>query len=217
MFSVTRSFISQLYCSGRRVVSAALIAVAFTLVALNSVHAQTTNSVVQFSSATYQTAESFFFATIIVERTGSLDELVTVDYNMTDGTAVTGVDYIPTPGTLTFFPGEQFASFFVIVFDNSTVDPNRTVNLQLSNPQSFSGTTLGNPSTAVLTIFDDDTVDTGGAGTVQFNLSTYTAYHDEYIIDGRWDEEPEGIQITIIRPSGSYGKIAVDWATSTNG
>jgi hypothetical protein len=63
------------------------------------------------------------------------DQAVTVDFYTLDGTAVAGVDFVPTSGTLTFNPGETSATFTVELL---TFDPGayRYFNVQLSNPSS---------------------------------------------------------------------------------
>jgi hypothetical protein len=91
-------------------------------------------------------------ATIFVTLSDVSDQTVTVNYATSDGTAVAGIDYQATSGTLTFAPGEVSQSFQVTVYSDGLPGPNKTVNLSLSNPQDA---TLGVPSTAVLTIIDD--------------------------------------------------------------
>jgi subtilisin family serine protease len=118
---------------------------------------------VQFDSATYSVSESGI-ATITVTRAGSLAGSATVNYATSNGTALAGTHYTATSGTLTFGPGDESVAFTVSPIDNTVVNANRTVNLTLSNA---TGATLGSPSSAVLTINNDD-----NGGTIAFGAAT---------------------------------------------
>ena len=61
---------------------------------------------VQFSSASYNVAESGGGTVITVTRTGSSVGKVTVDYTTSDGSAMATSDYITTSGTITFGDGD---------------------------------------------------------------------------------------------------------------
>jgi Calx-beta domain len=58
---------------------------------------------------------------------------VTVDFATADGTATAPSDYTGTRGTLTFAPGETAKTVTVQVNGDTTVEPNETFNLNLSN------------------------------------------------------------------------------------
>jgi hypothetical protein len=109
----------------------------------------------QFSAATYSVAENAGFATIGVTRSGDSSGTATVDFVTSDGTAKQASDYILNSGTLSFGPGETSKTFSVLVVNDVYVEPDKTVNLTLSNPTGTG--TLGAPVTAVLTILDNDT------------------------------------------------------------
>jgi hypothetical protein len=92
---------------------------------------------------------------ITVTRTGGSSGAVGVSYATSNGTAIAGSDYTATSGTLNWTNGDNSnKTFSVPVLDDSTYEGNETVNLAISNPTG--GATLGSPSTAVLTILDDD-------------------------------------------------------------
>lgn len=59
-----------------------------------------------------------------------------------------------TSGTATFAAGDDTETFTVPICNDSTFEPDETVNMALSNPTG--GATIGTPATAVLTITDDD-------------------------------------------------------------
>lgn len=114
----------------------------------------------QFSSATYSIGEAGGDAVVTVTRTGGSDGTVTVDYATSDGTAAGGascggsVDYVNASGTLSFANGETSKTFNVTICNDTTDEPDETLNYTLSNPTG--GATLGTPSAAVQTIVDDD-------------------------------------------------------------
>ncbi len=114
-------------------------------------------SAVAFSVASYSLREGEGRATITVRRTGPTDAVVSVDYATADGTAVAGQDYLPATGTLTFDAGVTEQTFEVVVLDNTTAQPDRTVLLSLANPQG--GAVIGRQNTATLTILDDDRIE----------------------------------------------------------
>lgn len=109
----------------------------------------------QFGAVLYTVNEDGGSATISVVRTGGSTGEVTVNYTTSNGTATAGSDYTATSGTLTFADGEVGAKTFTIpILDDTLVEGDETVILYLSNPTG--GATLASPSTAVLTIIDND-------------------------------------------------------------
>ncbi|HYE64248.1 MAG TPA: Calx-beta domain-containing protein, partial [Pyrinomonadaceae bacterium] len=109
----------------------------------------------QFSAAAYNINEGAGLATITVTRVNGSDGEVSVNYATSNGTATAGSDYTATSGTLTFANGEAADKTFTIPITNDSLDEGlETVNLTLSNPAG--GALLGSPSTALLTIIDDD-------------------------------------------------------------
>ena len=91
-------------------------------------------------------------ALINVFRTGLTDTVATVDFVATNGSAVNGLHYFATNGTLMFTNGVTNQTFSVQVIDTSTVQPNKTVSLELFNP---SNSVVTAPSAATLTIRDN--------------------------------------------------------------
>jgi hypothetical protein len=129
-----------------------------------------------FSAATYSHPEVSNLEEIEVTRGGDLSSSVHVDYaTIAGGTATAGADYTTASGTLTFAPGETSKTFMLFFADDQDAEPDETVSLALSNP-SF-GDTLGAHGTAVLTIVDDDalntTITTGPTGPTNDPTPTY--------------------------------------------
>jgi Tol biopolymer transport system component len=109
----------------------------------------------QFAAASIEAPESAGVATVAVTRQGPFCSPASVQYATTDGTATAGVDYAAASGTLTFAAGEGSRTFDVPLLDDGVADPGETIQLTLSNPAG--GPALGHPSTATLTILEDDT------------------------------------------------------------
>jgi hypothetical protein len=129
---------------------------------------------IQFSAADYTVAENAGSITITIQRTSSQGQ-ESIDYTISDGTAVYGVDYYcnNVSGTWTFLDGESEAFLYIDILNNTIPDGDRTVLLSLSNPSG--GYTLGTPSEATLTIIDDEPPPIVGgrpAGTFQFTSNT---------------------------------------------
>ena len=111
----------------------------------------------QFSAGNFNVVEDVAAATITVNRSGNISTAATVDYATSDGTAIQRTDYTLTSGTLRFAAGEASKTFGVLISEDAYVEGNETLNITLTNPTG--GLSLGSPSTAALTIIDDDTTD----------------------------------------------------------
>lgn len=156
----------------------------------------------QFAQATYTVNEGAGTASIAVTRINGSTGAVTVDCStIGGGTATAGSDYTAvTNQTLSWNPGETATKFCTIsILQDTAVEGPETINLQLSNPTG--GAALGTPSTATLSILDDD-----GTGSIQFTSATYTG-----------TEAGGAITITVSRTGGTTGAVTVDYATSTGG
>ena len=73
----------------------------------------------------------------VVTRAGDTGELASstqVDFGTVNGTAVAGVDYQSTTGTLTFAANETTKTISVPIIGNTTVQADRTFTVSLSNP-----------------------------------------------------------------------------------
>ena len=92
-------------------------------------------------------------ALITVRRDGGTSDFnignVYVQASTSDGSGVSGTDYIGVTNTLTFPVGEVLETFTVPIINSPVVESNRTVNLTLSNPTDAA---LGAQPTAILTI-----------------------------------------------------------------
>ena len=88
----------------------------------------------------------------MVNRIGDTSGAASVEYFTSDVTAGERGDCVTAIGTLRFAAGETAKSFAVLINDDSYVEGTETFNVNLSNP---SGASLGAPSIATVTIFDN--------------------------------------------------------------
>jgi uncharacterized delta-60 repeat protein len=162
---------------------------------------QDDDSVVGFSPVNYAINENDpgRQAVITVARAGGTLGTATVDYFTLDSTAVAGVNYVATSGTLVFAPGQSTVNFTVQIQDNSQVDGNLTVDMVLTNGAGF--TQLGS-SLATLTIVDNEF----GPGTISFLTNAFTI-----------SETNSAVTVTIIRTNGAEGLVTADFFTTTSG
>jgi uncharacterized delta-60 repeat protein len=109
------------------------------------------NSGLSFSNATFTVLKSGVAANINVFRTGYTDSVVAVNFLATNGTALAGIQYVATNGTLIFTNGVTNLAFSVPIIDTAAVQPDETVLLELFNPTNGF---LVPPSAATLTIHD---------------------------------------------------------------
>jgi uncharacterized repeat protein (TIGR01451 family) len=109
----------------------------------------------QFSSPSYLVPENGGAVTMTVTRLGNLSQASSIDIVTGGGTASAKTDYTPVSKTLQFAAGDKLKAFTLPVIDNSYVQGSRTVNVSLVNPGN--GAFLGSPSTATVTIVDNDT------------------------------------------------------------
>jgi hypothetical protein len=110
------------------------------------------NSGLSFSSPTYTVLKTGVAATITVLRTDNTNQTSSVNFATANGTAVAGSDYFATNGTLVFASGQTSRTFSVRVINNTVVQPDKTVLLQLSSP--VYGVLMA-PYAATLTIHDN--------------------------------------------------------------
>jgi uncharacterized repeat protein (TIGR01451 family)/uncharacterized delta-60 repeat protein len=162
----------------------------------------------EFVSPSFTAVENGTNTLITVRRTGGTsgpqpDGSTTVAFMTSDGMAVSGVNYVGVTNTLTFPLGETVANVLVTIIDDLQINPDRTVNLALTNPQPVitGGPQLGRQPIATLTILNDD------AG-VSFSSPTYS--RDENASDG-------AATIDIYRFGNTNSTVTVDFATTTNG
>ncbi|XP_014393933.1 PREDICTED: sodium/calcium exchanger 1 isoform X6 [Myotis brandtii] len=166
-----------------------------------------------FEQGTYQCLENCgTVALTIIRRGGDLTNTVFVDFRTEDGTANAGSDYEFTEGTVVFKPGETQKEIRVGIIDDDIFEEDENFLVHLSNVKVSSEASedgileanhvstlacLGSPSTATVTIFDDD-----HAGIFTFEEPVTHV------------SESVGImEVKVLRTSGARGNVIVPYKT----
>ena len=124
----------------------------------------TTPAMTQLSATNYTVAENANFLTVVVNRSGDASAPATVNYATSDAAGLTnctianGVasercDYATTVGTLRFAAGETSKSIIIPIVNDALVEGDESFTVTLIAP---TGTTLGSPQVASITITDND-------------------------------------------------------------
>ncbi len=156
----------------------------------------------RFSNGTYTAGEGSNQATITVQRTGGDDGAVSVQYTTGNGSATAGNDYTTRSGTLNWADNDDGPKTFTVpILEDTADEPNETVNLTLAAPTG--GAALGSPSSAVLTITDNDASGPPPpAGNLRFSVADQNA-----------EESGGDRSVTVQRESGTAGAVSVDYAS----
>ncbi|CAK6435032.1 unnamed protein product [Pipistrellus nathusii] len=166
-----------------------------------------------FEQGTYQCLENCgTVALTIIRRGGDLTNTVFVDFRTEDGTANAGSDYEFTEGTVVFKPGETQKEIRVGIIDDDIFEEDENFLVHLSNVKVSAEASedgileanhvstlacLGSPSTATVTIFDDD-----HAGIFTFEEPVTHV------------SESVGImEVKVLRTSGARGNVIVPYKT----
>jgi Ca2+-binding RTX toxin-like protein len=161
-----------------------------------------TPPVIQFDNSTYSVNENGTAVNAItLTRTGGSNGGISVTLTPSNDTATSPADFTATPIVVNFAEGENSKTVTVPIVDDTAVEGDETVNLTLSN--ATGGAVLGSPTTAVLTIIDNDFAQ---PGTIQFNNANYSVNEDGTAIN----------TITLSRTGGSNGAVGVT-LTPSNG
>ena len=116
-----------------------------------------TQSTFEFSAASYSTEEDARTLNVTVMREGDTSSEAEVTYLASDGSAEQRSDLIPVIGRLTFAPGETSKNFTILLINDTHVEGNESLTLELGN---LIGGAPGDNRTATLTIIDNDTTET---------------------------------------------------------
>ncbi|MBI2441165.1 MAG: right-handed parallel beta-helix repeat-containing protein [Lentisphaerae bacterium] len=109
---------------------------------------------IQFGASSYSVNENGGTVTLRVTREGGSDGPATVAYATAAGTASAGSDYTSQSGTLSWPAGDSLSrTITVSISDDSIDESDETFTVTLSN---VTGAGLGSPSSAVVTIVDND-------------------------------------------------------------
>jgi hypothetical protein len=109
---------------------------------------------IAFSASAYSIKENGHAATITIKRSGALGSAFSVHFATTNGSAKAGSDYKSVSQTVSFAANATSKTVSVPIIDNKIHEKKETVSLALSSPSA--GSSLGSPSSATLTIVDND-------------------------------------------------------------
>ena len=152
--------------------------------------------VVGFALPEYYVDEQAGTATITLTRTNGSDGVVSLQFATTNGTAMAGVDYYPTNGTLTLLDGQTSASFSIPIINGSKAGPDLSINLLLFNPSG--GVALG-ATNAVCFIINDNFA----PGHVNFSSGAYAT-----------NQSAGEALVTVNRTGGNAGTVSVQVAAT---
>ncbi len=155
------------------------------------------SATIGFSAKSFDVDEGAGFANLTVTRSGGLGVSATVNYATSDGTAVAGVNYQATTGSVTFGVGEVSKVIQIPIIDDATADPTLTFTVTLTSPTGTGF--VGGQSTATVNILDND------ATTFRFNPTDYSI-----------DEGSGSVTLTVeaLRVGDPAEVVTVDYATT---
>jgi hypothetical protein len=151
-----------------------------------------TDPQISFTSASFSGAQNSGSIPITVTRTNS-DVVSTVHYATSDGTAIAGINYTATSGTVTFPIGALTETIDIPVIDDNKIHGPLTFSVALSNS---TGGGLVTPSTALVTENDTDP-------TMSFSGTPYAV-----------NQNAGSITITVTRSFASQVASTVQFSTS---
>ena len=147
----------------------------------------------QFNASSTSALENGPAINVSVDRTGSLDGNVSVDFASSDDTAKAGEDYGALSGRLTFNPGETQRTFTVRLINDGLRESTERFTITLSNPTD--GAVLGTRKTLAIGIIDNDPG-------FSFSQSVYNI-----------NEIPGEVRLTVYRGTDNPSPVSVDFAT----
>ncbi|MBI2929910.1 MAG: hypothetical protein HYY24_29985 [Verrucomicrobia bacterium] len=167
-----------------------LIVAGVSLAIAPSLLAQAT---LEFRAATQTTSENAGTVALRVLRSGDSNSPVTVDYATADGSAVAGVKYTASSGTLAFAAGQTKQTLTVPLINDAFAGGTTSFRVALSNPTG--GAVLGARTNATVSITDPDRG-------ITFRLSTYSVA-----------EDAGAVRIGIARPDDGDQPVTVEVGT----
>ncbi|WP_272946224.1 Calx-beta domain-containing protein, partial [Geobacter sp. OR-1] len=156
---------------------------------------------VQFSATSGSGAESVTPVTVTVTLSGTASAVpVTVPFSVNASSTATGsgTDYTISASPLTFAPGVTSQNITLNIVDDTAVEPNETVIVNLGTP---SNANLGTNTTYTYTINNNDVAP---VGTIGLSASAYSI-----------GEAGPSVTITATRTGGSSGAVGISYATSS--
>jgi len=121
--------------------------------------------------------ESIGSLSFVVQLSNASTDVITVDYNTSDDTAIANVDYTPATGTLTFNPGVTSQTITVSILDDFVDEANEHFFVNLTNPTNATiadlqanGTITDNDTPGITISPVNALVTTEAGGTANFTI-----------------------------------------------
>jgi Tol biopolymer transport system component len=121
-----------------------------------STPAASSSSILSFSAGSYSGYEDAGSLSLIVKRSGNLNEAASCSYATQDGTATVRNDYGPVFGTLRFAAGVSSQTISIPLTDSASARGNRSFKIALSDNEG-NATFIGGIRETTVTILDRDT------------------------------------------------------------
>ncbi|HAI98609.1 TPA: hypothetical protein DCL30_03695 [Candidatus Peribacteria bacterium] len=154
-----------------------------------------------FGASAYEIVEDAGRINVTVVRTNSTSGQATVQYSLTNGTALATQHYNASGSSITFLNGESSKTFPVLITDNESINGNKTFTVTLTSTNASAS--LGDLKSAVVTIADDEIM-AAGSGSLKFGKSTF--------LTGSSSSDTK-IPVTVQRVGGTKGTVKVSFAT----
>ncbi|MGL6223480.1 MAG: Calx-beta domain-containing protein, partial [Steroidobacteraceae bacterium] len=153
---------------------------------------------IAWTAATASVAEGAGTVTLSASRAGGSAGAASVQYTTTGGTATAGTDFTAASGSLNWADGESGSkSVTVSVANDTAVEAAESFAVTLA---TATGASLAAPSTATVTINDDDVAP---PGVVAFSAAAFAA-----------TETQGSVTISVARAGGTAGAASVSYAAS---
>jgi hypothetical protein len=156
---------------------------------------------IQFSAATYSVSQSAGKVSVTVNRIGGSSGTISVAYNTSNGTAVSGTDYTAVNGTLDWADGDGSSKSFTVSVSNAKpFSGSKSFGIALHTPSG--GAAMGSPTNATVTINGSSSA---SAGNLHLSASSYAVAQGS-----------GSLTVTVDRAGGSSGVVSIAYKT-TNG
>ena len=149
----------------------------------------------QFATRSNSVAEAGKVVTLTINRVGGSVGTVTANYATTNGTAIAGLNYVATNGSVVFAPGILSKTITVPILNDSLYESNEVFSVTLTGTSG--GAALGTNSTTQVGIVNDDF-----GGTFAFKQSSYVT-----------NENSTNFVVTVVRTGGTASGVTVDYYT----
>lgn len=165
---------------------------------------------VKFRGAAFPVAEEAGEVTIVVKRLRGSTGDVSVAYELLEGTATDGEDYVGVEGILEWQDGDRSDKTFVVeILDDDENEGQETFGFRLVDPTG--GVEISEPKVTTVRIKPSDRDDDEGddeeeeentAGEIKLSAASYSVF------------EGEGVaEIEVEREDGDTGEVSVDYMT----